>query len=141
MNKRVLKSYLNGSNKQLLAENCFKYENGYLISDSYSIIKLNTPNELIIAEKDILGLSKIYESFVNNYEFLTDYIPLWLELEKIDDEYGIQMKLFKRINTIIRGNKYAIMRAKDNLSSARYVIKLENTKTNEIAYMLPARVY
>ena len=140
MNKRVFNSYLKGSNRPYLEQNCFEYENGYLISDSYSVIKLNDNNGLKI-EKDILNVGNIYQNFIDDYEFLSDYIPLWLEFEKIDDKYGIQMKLFKRINTIIKGNKYAIMKAKNNLSSARYIIKLENTKTNEVAYMLPARFY
>lgn len=140
MNKRILKSYLKKSHRAYLEQNCFKYDNGYLISDSYSIIKLNDTNELK-EEKDILGVCGIYESFIENYEFLSKYIPLWLSEENIDSDYSINMALFKKINTIIKGNEYAIMKAKNSCSSAKYIIKLENAKTKEIAFMLPMRKF
>lgn len=140
MNKRTLKSYLKKSRRAYLEQNCFKYDNGYLISDSYSIIKLNDANELK-EEKDILGVCGLYQSFIDNYKFFSEYIPLWATEESIDRDYSINMTLFKKINTIIKGNEYAIMKSKNSCSGAKYIIKLENTKTKEIAFLLPMRKF
>ena len=73
----------------------------------------------------------------NDYEFLSKYVPIWAEEEHIDSKYSINMKLFKKINTIIKGNAFSILENKDKTSYCKYIIKLENTKTNEVGYMLP----
>ena len=140
MNKRVLKSYLKGSRKELLETSCFKFDNSYLISDSYSIIKLNDTYDLKVNEDKYL-LGNMYNNFENDYEFKSKYIPIWAEEEHIDDKYDINMKLFKKINTIIKGNEFSILENKDKTSYCKYIIKLENTKTNEVGYMLPMRKY
>ena len=51
------------------------------------------------------------------------------------------MKLFKKINTIIKGNAFSILENKDKTSYCKYIIKLENTDTNEVGYMLPMCKY
>ena len=137
MNKRVLKSYLKGSKREILELNCFKYNDSYLISDSYSVIKLNDNYDLQVQDKDIMSLYKFYEDFEWNFEFKSKYIPIWAEEEHFDDKYVINMKLFKKINTIIKGNEFSILENKDKTSYCKYIIKLENTKTNEVGYMLP----
>ena len=72
MNKRVLKSYLKGSNKQILETSCFAYDNGFIICDSYSVIKLNDTNDLEV-NTDILGVCKFYDDFSNNFEFIREF--------------------------------------------------------------------
>lgn len=141
MNKRVLKSYLKGSRKELLETSCFEYKDSYLISDSYSVIKLNDNYDLQIQDKDIMSLYKFYEDFEWNFEFKNNIEPLDVEHMKIDDKYEIQMKLFKKINTIIKGNVFSILENKDKTSYCKYIIRLENTKTNEVGYMLPMRKF
>lgn len=141
MNKRVLKSYLKGSKREVLELNCFKYKGSFLISDSYSVIKLNDNYDLQVQDKDIMSLYKFYEDFETNFKFLSKYIPIWAEVEHIDDKYDINMKLFKKINTIIKGNEFSILENKDKTSYCKYIIKLENTKTNEVGYMLPMKKF
>ena len=141
MNKRVLKSYLKGSKREILELNCFRYKDSYLISDSYSVIKLNDNYDLQVQDKDIMGLYKFYEDFEWNFEFLKEFEYKDVESIAIDDKYEIQMKLFKKIKTIIKGNEFSILENKDKTSYCKYIIKLENTDTNEIGYMLPMCKY
>lgn len=141
MNKRVLKSYLKGSKREILELNCFKYNDSYLISDSYSVIKLNDNYDLQVQDKDIMSLYKFYEDFEWNFEFKNNIEPLDVSIMKIDDKHEIQMKLFKKINAIIKGNAFSILENKDKNSYCKYIIKLENTKTNEVGYMLPMKKY
>ena len=137
MNKRVLKSYLKGSKREILELNCFKYNNSYLISDSFSVIKLNDNYDLQVQDKDIMSLYKFYEDFENNFEFLKEFEYKEVESIVIDDKFEIQGKLLKKINTIIKANNYSILENKDKTSYCKYIIKLENTETNEVGYMLP----
>ena len=100
---------------------------------------MNDTYDLKVNEDKYL-LGNMYNNFENNFEFKSKYLPIWAEEEHIDDKYSINMKLFKKINTIIKGNEFSILENKDKIGcswSLRYVIKLENTKTNEIGYMLP----
>ena len=140
MNKRVLKSYLKGSNKQILETSCFAYDNGFIICDSYSVIKLNDTNDLEV-NKDILGVCKFYDDFSNNFEFIREFELVDTECIQIDDKFEIQVKLLKRIKTIIKGNAFSILENKDKTSYLKYIIKIENTKTNEVGYMMPMRKF
>lgn len=146
MNKRDLKSYMNNktNSRELLKNKCFKSDDKYIISDSYSIIILNDNYGLEVAE-DTYNINSFRDSFENGFEI--DYtffvIPEDNEdmYEPINENYGINIKLFKRINKVIKGNSYAILK---NLKSDYYtpfIIKLENTKTKEVGYMLPMRKY
>lgn len=140
MNKRVLKSYLKGSKRELLETCCFEFDNGYIISDSYSVIKLNEPNDLKV-EKDIMGVCKFYDNFKWNFEDKEEIEFRDIEIIDIDDEFGIQVKLLKKIKNIIKGNKITILENKDKMSYLKYIIKVENTETNEVGYMLPMRKF
>lgn len=144
MEKRAFKTYLNNNNRDYLKVNCFEYENGYLITDTYSIIKLNQTNDLQV-EKDIMGVTKIFEDFSMNYEKKED-LKLDFDLKEQDiliteeeKRYAINIKLAKRIKKIINYNNVELLR-KGNYSY-NYVIKLENTKTQEIAFLLPMRSF
>lgn len=140
MNKRVLQSYLNKNTREILKNNCFKYGDNYFISDSYSIIKLNNNYNLNIKD-DELKIHKFYEQFTNDYELFSKYIPLFeKEFDNIDNDYGINLKLFSKIKNIIKANEFSILKNDKTYNGGTlYVIKLENTKTNEVAYLLPVR--
>jgi len=146
MNKRVLKSYMNNKKDRhdILKTSCFKCNDKFVISDSNSLIILNDNYDLDIKD-DTLGLLKFKENFENNFEVdYTFMAPLENNdemYEPIDESYGINIKLFNKINKVIKGNSYAIMKNKDKLSYTPYIIRLENTKTKEYGYMLPMRKF
>ncbi len=71
MNKQVLKSYFVGSLKgKELKEKCFPYKESYLISNGYSIIRLNKNYGMNIST-DKLSINKIYEDFEYNFNLHT----------------------------------------------------------------------
>lgn len=138
MNKINLKRYLNNkTNKGVLKTSCVKDNDKYIISNSYSIVVLNDNYGLDIMS-DKYGLIR----FRNEFDSLNDIFKTFTELqnneemvEPIDSEYGINIKLFKKINTLIKADKYTILEFKNRFE--KYIIKLENTKSGEYAYMLP----
>jgi hypothetical protein len=144
MNKQKLRTYLNGAVKSRfykhpeLRDNAIKYGDHYLVSDSYSIIKLTSNYDLPVIEHK--QLCDMFDDFENNYvtEFTFMTIDEDQEQEPIDENYEINIKLFKKINNVIKGNTFAILR-KDNDHTP--IIKLENSRTKDIAYMLPAKRY
>ena len=146
MNKRDLKSYMNNktNSNDLLKTKCFKSDNKYIISDSYSIIILNDNYGLEVSD-DTYNINSFRDRFENGFEI--DYtfftIPEDNEdmYEPINENYGINIKLFKRINKVIKGTSYAILKNLKSDDYTPFIIKLENTKTNEIGYMLPMRKY
>lgn len=144
MEKRALRIYLNNNKKDYLKVNCFEYENGYLITDTCSIIKLNQTNDLQV-EKDIFGLTRFFEDFIMNYEKIED-LKLNFDLKTQDilipeeeKRYSINIKLAKRIKRIINYNNVELLRKYN--CGYNYVIKLENKKTKEIAFLLPMRSF
>ena len=144
MEKRAFRTYLNNNYRDYLKLNCFEYENGYLITDTYSIIKLNQTNDLQV-EKDILGVSRHFEDFNMNYEKIED-LELNFNLNEQDilineeeKRYAINIKLAKRIKRIINYNNVELLRKYHY--GYNYIIKLENTKTQEIAFLLPMRSF
>lgn len=144
MEKRAFRTYLNKNNRDYLKLNCFEYENGYLITDTYSIIKLKQTNDLQV-EKDILGVSRHFEDFNMNYEKIED-LELNFNLNEQDilineeeKRYAINIKLAKRIKRIINYNNVELLRKYHY--GYNYIIKLENTKTQEIAFLLPMRSF
>ena len=146
MNKRNLKTYINSSDKPILMGNCFKYDDSYLISDKYSIIKLNDNYTLnVIDNNDIL--SRFMYDFENNYEKQYNLVINYeLDNQSIvnDDKgnsiFGVNIKMVKRIKSIINFNAASVLR-KYSFNDYTFLIKLENTNTNEVAYLLPTRVY
>ena len=145
MNKQKLRTYLNGANKYRyndLRNNCIKVNDNYIISDTFSLIKLNSNYGLNIMQ-DTKGLIGMLDRFENNYEI--DYTFMTpIKLDTTDDEcyineiYMINKKLFSKINNVIKGNSYAILKSLNKNDEAP-IIRLENTKTKEVAYMLPMR--
>ena len=138
MNKVNLKRYLNNkNNKEELKTRCVKDNDKYIISNSYSIVVLNDNYGLDVMS-DKYGLIR----FRNEFDSLNDVFKTFKELqdneemvEPIDSKYGINIKLFKKINTLINADKYTILEFKNRFE--RYIIKLENTRSGEYAYILP----
>ena len=146
MNKRILNSYMNRKgNKELLKGNCFKYEDNYIVSDSYSVIVLNEPYGLNV-EEDKYRLSSFVDNFRNNFEldytfFKLNEADIELGYGPVTETHGIGVKEFKKINNVIKANSYGIYKNLDTRSYMPFVIYLENTKTKEHAYLLPVRKY
>lgn len=146
MNKRILNAYLKNGEKSIpILKNCFKYENGYLISDSYSVIYLNDNHNTEVVDV-VCGITRIFDNFENNYEFNFNLEELEIvsdEKEKIkraklNDEYDINVTLFNRIKNIIKADDIGII-YNMNTSDTTPMIKLTNTKTNERGYLLPMK--
>lgn len=151
MNKASLKKYMEHKSnlKQLLKSNCFNYEDKFLISDSYSIIVLNNNYDLDVSD-DTYGLIRLLDGFNNGYEFNEDYVKSDERIEKCRDklfdkfnkDFSIQIALFERVRKVIKANKFTILKKKNGFNYfSDYVIKLENTKSGEYAYMLPAMTF
>lgn len=144
MNKKALKTYLNGAMKSKiykhpeLRDNCFKYGNYYLISDTNSLIRLDKNYDLPIKEHE--QLSKMFDNFDNNYAIEFTFMHLEEEGDNppIDENFCINRELFNKINAVIKGNTFAIVRKQFDDTP---VIRLENTKTKALAYMLPMKRY
>lgn len=166
MNKVYLKSYYANMNKQYKDKynnKCIECitdyntnEKGYLITDTYSIIKLNETYNM-----EITNDSGIIEKMFNDFKFgfnlnKVDITNDILECEKenfnlkkeysgdIKEEteiikYGVDMKRFNTIKNIIKANKIEIVSKYSY--DYMYAIKIENTKTNEYAYLLPTRKF
>lgn len=143
MNKRTFKTYINkAASIRPILENCFKYGDKFLVSDTYSIVILNNNYDLEVKE-DTLQLSGFLEKWSTNYEELKE-IQAPIDKDKqdlIDNDFCINNKLFLRIKRLISANKFTILENKDTKEFMRYLIKLENTKTKEKAYLLPCRTY
>lgn len=149
MNKTYLKSYYaqmgkHNQNKQRLENKCFKMENNYLISDSYSIICLNDSYNLEVSDDKLKeSVINLYSSFKNNYIFKNNITLSDDKFTKIDDLYSIGNKKAKTIIKIIKADKISILEPKEQLYyfSKNPMIYLENTKTKEHAYLLPCSTY
>lgn len=146
MNKRILNSYMKKkSNKELLKTNCFKYGDKYIVSDSYSVIVLNDNYDLNVKD-DKYNLYQFVENFKNNFDLSYTFFKLndsdiELGYGAVTETHGINVKEFKKINNIIKGNCYAIYNNQDKKSYMPFVIYLENNKTKEYAYLLPMRKF
>lgn len=142
MNKANLKRYLNHKcNKEELKTSCVKDNDKYIISDSYSIIVLNDNYGL-----DVISDKYRLVRFKSEFDSLNDVFKTFNEIqdneemvEPIDSEYGINIKLFKKINNVIKADKYTVLEFRNRFE--KYIIKLENTKSREYAYMLPTRKF
>lgn len=143
MNKRVFKSYVSKAIKRRpILENCFKYGDKFLISDIYSIVVLNKNYDLEVKE-DTLSFNGFLEKWSTMFEELRE-IQAPTDKDKqdeIDKDFCINNKLFLRIKRLINANKFTILENKDKNEFMRYLIKLENTKTKEKAYLLPSKMY
>lgn len=117
-----------------------EYGNKKVITDIYSIvITNNVPSDYVKIEND--NILKFVEKF-SNLEVIRDIDFTELETfktEKFNNMYSIEfnIKEVKKILGIIKKSKMQLLNDKDNYI---YMLKLEN-KNNEVAYLLPMKVY
>ena len=117
-----------------------EYGNKKIITNLYSIIIINNvPSDYVKFESN--SMLKFVEKF-SNLEVIRDINLTELETfktEKFDNMYSIKfnIKEVKKILGIIKKSKMQLLNDKD---SNIYMLKLEN-KDNEVAYLLPMKVY
>ena len=117
-----------------------EYGNKKIITNTYSIIIINNvPSDYVKFESN--SMLKFVEKF-SNLEVIRDINLTELETfktEKFDNMYSIKfnIKEVKKILGIIKKSKMQLLNDKDNYI---YMLKLEN-KDNEVAYLLPMKVY
>lgn len=141
MNKATLKTYMNRKdNRELLKNNCFRYNDKYLVSDSYSIIVLNESYDLNVCD-DKFKLHSFVEDMQEKFEISGEFIkiPDKADYYPVTDDYGINMKIYKRILKIINGKETYIFNNKTKNEFLPFIICIYNPKTKEYAYLLPMR--
>lgn len=147
MDLRKLKNYLK-CNYNEMERNCYLMFNDYVISDKYSIICLNNSNGLnVVTSKENNMFYEKLKGFRSEFKYQThfykdldiDFKNKDKDFEVIDDKFEISLKNVKEIKNLIKADKFEVLTT-DNLSS-KYIIKIENTKTYEVGYLLPCRVY
>lgn len=144
MDLRKLKNYLK-CNYNEMEKNCYLMFNDYVISDKYSIVCLNSNNGLnIVHSNENNFYYKKLKDYREQFKYLTkpfkEITPNFDEkFYKIDAKYEIDNKRLKEIKNLIKANKFEILT--NEVSSFEYIIKIENTKTLEIGYLLPCKVY
>ena len=117
-----------------------EYGNKKIITNLYSIIITNNvPSDYVKFESN--SMLKFVEKF-GNLEVIRDIDLTELETfktEKFNNIYSIEfnIKEVKKILGIIKKSKMQLLNDKDNYI---YMLKLEN-KDNEVAYLLPMKVY
>lgn len=117
-----------------------EYGNKKVITNTYSIIITNNvPSDYVKFEND--NILKFVEKF-GNLEVIRDIDFTELETfktEKFNNRYSIKfnIKEVKKILGIIKKSKMQLLNDKDNYI---YMLRLEN-KNNEVAYLLPMKVF
>lgn len=147
MDLRKLKNYLK-CNYNEMEKNCYLMFNDYVISDKFSIICLKDSNGLnIIHSNEDNFYYKKLKGFRDEFTYQTHfYKTLDLDFKNkekdfmdIDEKFSVSLKNIKEIKNLIKADKFEV-HTTDNMSS-RYIIKIENTKTKEVGYLLPCRIY
>lgn len=141
MNKTTEKNInLYTKNNENYYKKYVEYGNKKIITNTYSIIIINNvPSDYVKFESN--SMLKFVEKF-SNLEVIRDINLTELETfktEKFDNMYSIKfnIKEVKKILGIIKKSKMQLLNDKDNYI---YMLKLEN-KDNEVAYLLPMKVY
>ena len=117
-----------------------EYGNKKVITDTYSIIITNNvPSDYVKFESD--SMLKYVEKF-DNLEVIRDIDFTELETfktKKFNNMYSIEfnIKEVKKILGIIKKSKMQLLNDKDNYI---YMLRLES-KNNEVAYLLPMKVF
>lgn len=142
MDLRKLKNYLGKVYDSAKRKSCYLILNDYVISDTYSIVCLKNNYGLnVVEEKDnsitYNGLKDYLERFKNETR-LKEKIDVDFneDLYEIDNDYSISIKALKEIKNLIKANNFEILEIENYW---KYIIKIENTKTYEIGYLLPCR--
>ena len=134
----------------------YKYENGeFLITNGYSILKLNNIDGLIEQDKEnkiegfFTDFSNYEDTDINLYEKI-DFLNLKtlkkyhydLEILKVIGlgVYGINLNLIENIYRIIKPTSIKLLK-KVCFNKEQYVFEVKNEKTNEVGYLLPTLHY
>ena len=145
MSEKYLKSYFKDNEK-------FKKQYGKFITNSYSLLKIDTQLE----KSDLLNekLQKFfddfnknfiscYQVFINDIDFKSEYIDINKDLLNLDNDYdykfAISIKELKKIKNLTKIDTIVIKKYEHKLY---YSIVIELIKNNEIiGYLLPCRKY
>ena len=144
MDKRKLKNYLKHTHCEL-EKNCYLMFSEYVVSNKYSIVCLNNSNDLnIITSKDNNLYYKQIKDFRAEFRYNTHFykdleVDFKTDFYNIDKDYSISIKNLKEVKNLIKADKFTILTT-DNYFS-KYVIKIENSKTYEVGYLLPCKNY
>ena len=152
MSKSILRSYLEynkrGRNKKhfdFLSTSCFKYNDLFLVSDSYSVVLLNDTRGLEIKE-DLLGINLHFKSMLENRIISTELNTRLIKEDKRDtiplgiDNYELNIRLAQNIIKLIKANRVEILEH-TIYDSAPPIIKISNDDTGEVGLLLPMRKY
>lgn len=169
MNKVYLKRFMKDihNDKKAEQENKYiKYDDRYLISNNCSVVLLNSDYGVLTENNGKIKdtIKNIYEDFrdrfclnavditdeINNFntsedeeekdfKFKKEYACDIKEEKEIVD-FGIDLKKLEIIKKMIKADKIEI-HTKFGFNSYMYVIEIKNTKTNEIGYLLPIKIY
>ncbi len=166
MNKLNLNRYFNKIKKDGCTELKGKYtiykepqKDYYIISNTYSIVLLNSDYGVLTQYQGKLSesIKHICNDFQYNYTLkkiditnevnacnedvfrcVTEYVGDIKE-ENIITNYGVCIKLYNNIKNLIKANKAYLLTGYNY--DCNYVIKIENTKTGEIGYLLPVKIF
>lgn len=140
----------NKGNHKYLNMKSYEYENGtYLLSNSYSIMKLNKAEDLEIQETNET-LNGFIRNFEDNYEDWGKRLNKRIDLNKLNEyekyvekiiiererSFGIDIEMFKTMYKIIKPTELRILQ-KWGFNSWNYVYELKNNKNGEVGYLLP----
>lgn len=122
----------------------YKYQYGDYITNSYSILKLETELEKSVNESMINNVKRFVDDFENNYKYSYSInAKEVLEYFKINDifslknNYGIGRQEFKKAYNLVHFDKVNI---KEKNDYSMYII--EFVKKNEIVgYLLPCKTF
>lgn len=120
--------------------------NNHLITDGYSIVKLDGKKSGDVKNYDE-SLKRMYDDFNDNFE-VEQRIKVkdlqWEETHdrfkiknaKINDKYGIDKREYNKIKRFIKTDEFYVKTKGDNV-----VYYFKDKKTKKDAYLLPTRVY
>ena len=152
MNKVYLKRFFKNQSIEELRNKYVEYNDCYLISNNYSIVLLNSDYGLLEKSDNkyenfitscFKKFDKYNESDINIINDLDECeeeynIPSEL-LERKECKYGINLKLYNIIKNLIKADEVNILTVYNY--SFEVIIRIRNTKTNEVGYLLPMKVY
>lgn len=132
--------------------NAYKYEDKYILTNTYSLLVLNNAEDLTINSEDktLINFIKDFKDYEDigkrledkiDFSKLNDYERYVEEIIKDkESSYGIDMEMFRTMYKIIKPTKIRILQ-KWGFNSWKYVYELLNEKNGEYGYLLPTKNY
>ena len=151
MNKVYLKRFFKNQSIEELRNKYVEYNDCYLISNNYSIVLLNSDYSLLekcdnkyenMITSCFKEFDKYNESDINIINDLDEckeeyHIPSEL-LGREKCEYRIDFNLYTIIKNLIKADEVNVLTVYNY--SFEVIIRIKNTKTNEVGYLLPMKV-